>query len=137
MIRIGLFLLAVCTLGAADNPWLSVQHLKSRQELRVYKKGSSEPVNAVFADANEDRLIVVVKNKEVAIPRQEIDRIDARPAAKTPVTRETTEKTVDPDYRPRPPHGDDVPGSSVGSNISFGGKGAFETIYRRPPGAAK
>ena len=35
----------------------------------------------------------------------------------------------------RLPHGEDVPGTSTSSNVSFG-KGAFETVYRRA-GAAK
>jgi|SRR6185312_6382568 len=137
MLRLALLILLAWTLPGADDPWLQVQQLKSRQELRIFRKGVSTPLNATYADANDERMVVVVKYKEMAIPRDDIDRIDARPAGKNRATRETTEKTVDPDYRPRPPHGDDVPGTSVGSNISYGRKPAFETIYRRPAAATK
>jgi hypothetical protein len=136
MVRLALFVAAALTLLAADDPWLKVKHLHSRQELKIYKMGIAEPLNATFADANDDRVIVVVKNKEMAISRDDVDRIDARPVAKGPATREATVKTVDPDYRPRPPHGDDVPGTSASSNVSFG-KPAFETVYRRSGAPAK
>ena len=136
MIRIVLLLLSALTLLAADNPWLKVQALKSRQELKIYKKGSAEPINATLDEVSEDHIVVVEKNKQVAIQKEDIDRIDARPPGKgdRTVTRQTTAKTVAPDYSPQPPHGADVPGTSYGSSVSFGGGGkpAFETVYRRP-----
>lgn len=135
MIRIALFGLAAFSLLGADNPWLKVEQLKSRQELKIYKKGTAEPVNAVFDEANDDRVIVVVKNKQIAIPKEDIDRIDARPSGKggRTVTRQTTSKTVEPDYAPHPPAGADVPTTSYGSSVNFGsGKPDFQTVYRRP-----
>jgi hypothetical protein len=56
---------------------VGVKELKSRAELRIYKKGAREPINATFDDATDDRLIVVVKNEQVAIPKEDIDRLDA------------------------------------------------------------
>src|ERR1700734_2058170 len=81
MTRIVTFLLAAAVLLGADTSWTRVKELKSRAELRVYKKGAREPINATYDDANDERLIVVVKNEQVAIPKEDIDRLDARPIA--------------------------------------------------------
>jgi hypothetical protein len=133
--RIWLGILATAAvLLAADNPWAKVMELKSRAELRIYKKGSAEPIIAVLDEPGEERLLVVVKNRQVAIAREDIDRLDARPVAKTArkTTVEQTAKTTDPDYTPHPNGGPAVPGTSYGSNVSFGGsKPDFETVYRR------
>ena len=121
-------------LFAAENPWAKVTELKNRTELRVFKKGVTEPVNAVFFEATDDRLIAVVKNAQVSFAKDEIDRIDARPAAtgKKKIATESKSKTEPPDTTPRPPHGVDVPRDSWSSGVSIGGgKADFETIYRR------
>ena len=139
MSRIGAFLFVAALLLGADN-WTKVQDLKSHSELRVYKKGVREPINATFDEANEERIVVVVKNRQIAIPKEEIDRIDARPA-KTPrkVNVDSTVTQTDPDLRPHPNPGIPVPGTSSSSNVSFGGgdRPGFETIYRRPEGPPK
>src|ERR1700751_2278786 len=83
MSRIATFFLLAALLMSADTSWTRVKDLKSRSELRVYKKAAREPMNATFEDANDERIIVVVKNEEIAIPKEDIDRIDARPV-KTP-----------------------------------------------------
>ena len=135
MSRIATFLFVAALLHGADDFWKKVQDLKSYSELRVYKKGVSDPVNATFADANEERIVVVVKNKEIAIAREDIERIDARPV-KTPrkVSTESTTRQTDPDLTPRPNPGIPAPGTSSSSSVSFGGdsRPGFETIYRRP-----
>lgn len=133
-----LILLAFASLlFGADNPWTKVQELKSRAELRIYKKGVAEPVNAVFFEATDDKVIVVVKNAQVAIAKDDIDRLDARPAGKTArtVTREAkVTPGTPPDTAPQPPHGVDVPKDSWSTGMSIGGgsKPDFETIYKRP-----
>jgi hypothetical protein len=117
-----------------DDPWAKVTELRNRAELRIYKKGVAEPVNAVFFEATDERLIAVVKNAQVSFAKEDIDRVDARPAAagKKKVAAETKVKTDTPDTTPRPPHGVDVPRDSWSGGVSFGGsKADFETIYRR------
>jgi hypothetical protein len=139
MTRIATFMLAAAVLLGADSSWTRVKELKSHAELRIYKKGAREPINATFDDANDDHLIVVVKNEQVAIPKEDIDRLDARPAA-TPrkVNVQKTEKITDPDPVPNPRSGPPAPGESSSSNVSFGGsKPDFETIYRRAAASAK
>ena len=103
MRKIATFMLAAAVLLGADSSWTRVKELKSRAELRIYKKGAREPINATFDEANDDRLIVVVKNEQVAIPKEDIDRLDAR-AAVTPrkINVEKAEKVTDPDPVPSP-----------------------------------
>ena len=137
MFRIITALFVAALLLAADNPWAKVKELQSRSELRIYKKGVREPITAVFDEANDDRIIVIVKDKQMAIPKEDIDRIDARPGAARKMSVEKTDKRTEPDYVPRPNAGPPVPGTSSSSNVSFGGKPDFQTIYRRAEGAPK
>lgn len=138
MTRLALILLAVATLFGADDPWLKVTQLPNRSELRIYQKNVKEPVIAVLADANEERLIVVAKNKQLAIRKTEIDRLDARPitrANKPEIT--STQKQTEPDFTPKPNAKPDVPGVSSSGGISFGGsRPDFKTVYTRPPSKA-
>jgi hypothetical protein len=133
MSRLFFFLLAAVTAFAADDPWAKVRDLKSGTELRIYKKGTMQPVLAKSDDLTDDNLIVVVKNEQVAIPKEQIDRIDYRPTKPGRVTKETKSTTTEPDTTPGPPgHGSTVPGTSTSTNVSIGSKPDFELLYRRP-----
>jgi hypothetical protein len=68
-------------LSGADNPWAKVQELKSRSELRIYKKGAREPLMATLDEVTEDRILIVVKNEQMSVPKDDIDRLDARAAS--------------------------------------------------------
>lgn len=128
--------LAAFTAFAADNSWDKVRDLKTGTELRIYKKGAHQPVAGTMDEANKERLIAVVKNEQVAIQKDEIDRIDYRPpATKRRVTKET--RTTQSDSTQTTPVGP-VPegtrgGPTTSTNTSFGSgsKPDFETIYRR------
>ncbi|HEX4276905.1 MAG TPA: hypothetical protein VHZ74_16225 [Bryobacteraceae bacterium] len=134
MTRLLLVLLAASTAFAADDPWTGVKDLKSGTELRIYKKGTTQPILAKSDDVTADNLIVVVKNEEIAIAKDLVDRIDARPNKSGRVTSETRSKQTDPDPVPKPPgQGSAVPGTSTSSSIGVGSKPDFEMIYRRPP----
>ncbi len=131
-----LALLAVSVLLGADNSWTKVQDLKHGVEVRVYRKGVSEPLIVKLDEVNEERILVVSKNAQMAVAKADIERLDARPLAKTAprkVTTESTAKTVDPDYTPGPPGGVQVPTTSYGTVTTWGGgsKPPFETVYRR------
>jgi hypothetical protein len=120
-----LFLLAALVVFGAGDDWTKVKSLKSGAELRVYKKGSMQPVMAQMGELNDENLIVIVKKTETAIPKDQIDRIDARPSSGSRMTKETTAKDgVGPDGSPT---------SSVSTNYSTGSKPDFEMVYRRPP----
>ena len=75
-----------------------------------------------MGDVTDENLIVIIKKTETAIPRDQIDRIDARPASGSRVTKETATKDgVGPDGSTT---------SSVSAGYSVGGKPDFETVYR-------
>ena len=50
-------------LHAADDPWAKVKAIKGGTELRVYKKGSSQPLLVKMGDATDESLIIVIKNE--------------------------------------------------------------------------
>jgi hypothetical protein len=135
-----LLLAAVSALFAADDPWAKVKDLKSGAELRVFKKGPAPPVQAKFDELTADNLVVVVKNEQVAIPRDQIDRIDARPAQTgSRVTTKSETKEIDPDTRPAPPgYSSQTPRQSSSTSVNVGSKPDFATIYRKlSPGQTK
>jgi hypothetical protein len=123
--RAFVLLLLACLAGSAADDWSKVKALKTGSELRVFKKGSTQPISAQFGDLTDDNLIVIVKKTETAIPRDQIDRIDARPPAGPRVTRETNAKqTVNPDG---------TISNSSGAGLSMGSKPDFETVFHRSP----
>ena len=133
---LAIVLLAAVTAFAADDPWTKVQDLKSGTELRIFKKGGMHPILARMEEANPDSLIIVVKNEEMAIPRDQIDRIDYRPLKTgSRVTKEAQQKVEGPDAKSAAASPNNVPGQSTSTTTSyvFGAKPDFETIYRRPP----
>jgi hypothetical protein len=140
MPRLAIFLLAAgAALAAGDNTWTKVKELKSGTDVRVLKHGSLQPVLGKFDEADDDRLMLVVKNEQIAIPKDQIDRLDYRPPPPR-ATRET--KTTVDEGPPKQPkmgmNGMDT-GSTTSTTTSVGiqGKGSFETLYRRPSPAPK
>jgi len=106
---------------AADDPWVKLKEIKSGTELRVFKRGSAQPLLVKMDEATDERLVIVNKTEQTSIAREEIDRVDARPSNKRPVTRET-----------KASGGETAGSSGLSSSLSIGGKPDFETVYRRP-----
>jgi len=137
---LAIVLLAAATAFAADDPWTKVRDLKSGTELRIFKKGGFHPILAKMEEANPDSLIIVVKNEELAIPRDQIDRIDYRPLkAGGRVTKETSEKVEPADAKTAAESPNNIPGESTSATTSYviNSQPDFQTIYRRPPPEAK
>ena len=133
-----LLLLLCCgasLLPAATDAWEKVRKLPGRAELRVYKKGSVQPLLVKFGELTDDRLVIIDKNQQTSIAKEDIDRIDARASGKRPVTHESTTTTSDHAADPHSPQ----PGISTttSSGVSFGNRPDFETVYRRPPPAPR
>jgi hypothetical protein len=122
-----LLMLALVAFGA-DDEWSKVRALKTGAELRVYKKGSIQPLSVQMDELTDENLIVIVKKTQTAIPKDQIDRIDARPSGSGATKETTTKQTVDADGKEN---------TSTSTAYNFGGKPNFETVYRRPPGAPK
>jgi hypothetical protein len=90
-------------LFATDNPWAKVIAIPNRSELRVYQKGVPNAIAATLADATEERIVVVTKNRQMMIAKEDIEGIDARPIEpKKMPEATTTQTTADPDLAPRP-----------------------------------
>jgi len=140
--KLGLFLFTALLAFAADNPWAKVKDLKTGTELRIYKVGGKQPILAKMDELTDESLVVVVKNEQTAIPKEEIDRIDYRPpqtGRRTTKESKTTTTDLPEPVGPRPNRGASVPGTSSSSSVNVGSKPDFETIYRRtsPPPAQK
>ncbi|MCX6599056.1 MAG: hypothetical protein NTV70_22105 [Acidobacteria bacterium] len=126
---------------AADNPadkltWEKLKSVKTGAEIRVVKTTGGAPVIAKLGDVTDESLIVALKNEQIAIPREQIDRVDARPTGGSRVTKETrTTNGLEAPPPPKPPTPYDRPGANTGSSssgITFGSKPDFEPVYRRP-----
>lgn len=140
MPRLAWVLIPTLALLAADDPWNKVRDLKSGTELRIFKKSAKLLVLARFDELTADNLVVVIKNEQTAIPRDEIDRIDSRPSGGSRITREsktTVKGPGDPEARPGPPSAYPGQSTSTSTGLSIGGKPDFETVYRRPLPAPK
>lgn len=139
------FLLMLPALAADD--WNKVKDLPSGSDLKIYERGSSQPRIAKYADATDSSLIIVVKNEQVAIPKENIDRIESRPPAKKGGKKLVSETHVDDPAKPSAdagPHGPTAgpqrgaPGAqgySSSASVSSADKGEFSTVYRRASGA--
>jgi hypothetical protein len=143
MPRLAILFLTAAAAFAADDAWTKVKQLKSGTEVRVVKKGSMQPVVGKIDEANEENLILVVKNEQIAIPKEQIDRLDARPPERPRLVKESKTTTNDGNPAHEPKAGmngmDTGSGSSYssGTSVAIHGKGDFETIYRRPSPAPK
>ena len=137
MVMRTVLLLALGTVAAmaADNSWDKVRELKTGVELRILKKGTRQPVLGTMDEANDERVILVVKNEEIAIQKDDIDRLDYRPATKSSARKEThtTESNPSQAASAGPQPKGSSPGASTSTTTSFGSgsKPDFETIYRR------
>ena len=136
MLRYLMLLLATAVAFAADDPWAKVKDLKSGTEIRIYKRGTTAPLVGKIDEVRDDSLAVVLKNEQVSIAKDLIDRLDARPSQTGKrMSSETKTKTEPPDSKPPAGmnHGAPVPGTSSSTTVNFGSKPDFETIYRRQP----
>ena len=139
MQRIVFALLTAVLAWGADNDWANVRALRGGTEIRIVKKGSPQSISAKMDEASEENLVVVIKNEQVAIPRDQIDRVDARPVQSAGRTiRETKTTAVQPDGKAAAPpssvKGPDGPSTSTSTTITRGSKPDFETVYRRLSG---
>lgn len=140
MIRPLLFLLAVAVAFAAgEDPWAKVKDLKSGTEIRIVKRGAAKPIEGKLDEARDDAVVIVLKNEQVSIPKDQIDRLDYRPKPGSRIVKTGDAKQTDPD--PTPPagmnHGPAVPGTNYSSGLSIGSKPDYETLYRRPLGVPR
>jgi hypothetical protein len=135
MLRIVLLLLAASAAFAAEDAWAKVRELKSGVEVRIYKKGQKQPVLARLDEAREDSLVVVVKNEQTAIDKEDIDRIDYRtPQTGSRLKPEVQSTPEGPDRESkvsRIPQRSPRRSSTTSGGLTLPSRPDFETIYRR------
>ena len=140
MSRVFFFALAMAAAFAADDPWAKVEALKSGTEIRVLKHGATQPIIGKFDEANSEHLVLVLKNEQVAIAKDQVDRLDYRPTGGRASVSSTT-KQEDPAAarEPRAGMGHQPEGgaTNTSTSVNFGSKPDFETLYRRPLGVPK
>src|SRR5215472_10442642 len=142
MVKTILILCAAALAYGADDPWAKVKELKTGAELRVYKRGSVQPITVKMAELTDENLVVINKNEQTAIPRDQIERIDARPSARTRTTTDTAtaEKNAATDPRSNIPGPNSPPGAlhapttTASSGVSWTSQ-PFETVYHRTAGS--
>jgi hypothetical protein len=125
MRRILFLLLAGLCAASAQDAWTKVSKLKSGVEIRIFKRGSLQPLLAKMGEATADQLVIIVKNEQMAVAKEDIDRLDYRPdlpGGRLVKETSTTPSTV---YDPNT--------NKTTSGVVVRGKPEFETIYRRPP----
>jgi hypothetical protein len=118
-----------------EDPWRKLRSLKGGGEVRVFKRGSPQPVVGQFGDATDENLTVVLKNEEIAIAKEQIERIDYRPP-QSGVHGHSESRTTMNDGGAAPvdsPFSSTGATSSTSTSYSFGSKGDFQTVYRRIP----
>lgn len=137
MLRNISLLFAAFAMFAAADPWAKVRELKSGTELRIHKKGAKQPVLAKMDEVTDEKLVVALKDEQTAIAKEDIDRIDARPAQSgSRITKETKTTTTSPSHSASPQEratSSPGPGASTSTGLSIGSRPDFETIYRRMP----
>ncbi len=136
MIRnLAIVIAAAALAAAAENSWDKVKEMKSGTEIRIVRRGVAQPIESKFGDATDENVVIIVKNEQKAIPKEEIDRLDARPTGSSRVSTETKHTNERPTAGPpqsKPTEKPNVPGSTYSSGVNIGSKPAYETIYRRP-----
>jgi hypothetical protein len=123
--------------AGADDSWSKVREVKSGTELRIFKREAGQPLLAKMDEASDESLVVVVKNEQISIPKDQINRIDYRPLSRR-VMPESRTVMQDPGSKVTPqnrPHEANVPTASTSSGLSIRAKPDFEVLYRRgsPP----
>lgn len=141
MSKTALLFISAAILFAADDPWTKVKELKSGTEIRVLKKGSMQPVLGKIDEANDENLILVVKNEQLAIPKDQVDRLDFRPSGRR-LVKETTTKEDNSNQSKEPRAGmqgvpTGAPGYTSSTSVGIQNRPDFETLYRRPASPPK
>ena len=81
---------------AAGDGWSKVKALKSGTEIRVFQAGIKEALVGRIDEADEERLVLVLKNEQRAVFKADIERLEARSSGARPVTKSTNVKSEDP-----------------------------------------
>lgn len=132
-----LFLAATAAFSVEDQ-WAKVRQLASGAEVRIYKRGAKQPLLGKLDETRDESIVIATKTEQIAIQKDDIVRIDARPVRTGGRITKETKTTSAVDSRPGvplTPRETGVPSSSSSSTLTMNSKPDFETIYRRAPAA--
>lgn len=134
MITTFLLLLAAAASSGGEDPWIKVRELNSGSELRIHTTGEKRPIAGKFDRLSEKSLIIVLKNGQMAIPKDQIERVDCRAQSSGGSVRMETERNIGTSEEAAMGRSKDspLPPRSTGSGIKIRPKAGFETVYRRP-----
>jgi hypothetical protein len=130
---------AAVAFGASEDTWNKVKELKSGTEIRIVRRGVPRPIEAKLDETRDDAVVIVVKNEQISVPREDIDRLDYRPKPGSRIQKTGDAKEVPPDNT-QPvgmDHHPPVPSTNYSSGLSIGSKPNYEPLYQRPTPAPK
>ncbi len=133
MKRIVLLLLTAMVALAAEDSWLKVRELESGAELRIYRVNTKKPLPAKFDRASDESLIVITKNGQTSIPKEDIERLDCREAKPRRLVKDTrVDRKIAQKGAERTSN--TIPGTttSVRTGLDILSPG-FQKIYERTP----
>ncbi|MFB3825488.1 MAG: hypothetical protein ACE15B_01920 [Bryobacteraceae bacterium] len=126
--------LAAAAAFAQDDPWAKVRELDRGSELRIYRTGRKRPVEARFEALSQNAVVVIVKTTNTAIPKSEIERIDARPASGAGVKAEVQKRVATPEEATLKRSRDsNLPPGSTSAGIKIKSKPGFVKVYPAQP----
>ena len=136
MVRTFLFLIAAVAAASGDeDPWMRVRKLESGSDVRVYKSGKKKPVEGKFERASEESVVLLLKDAQVSIPKEQVERVDWRPVREgSGVAMETTRNvgTKEESITGRS-KGSTLPARSTATGIKIRPWVGYEPVYRRGP----
>jgi len=126
-------LLFAALASGAEEPWAKVRELPGGSELRIYKTGAKSPLLATLYSASADALVVIVKNAQMSISKDRIERLDARPPQSGSRLSMETRKTIGTREAAATGRVKDssLPPSSTAGSVKLKSRPGFETVYRR------
>ncbi len=134
MVRTLLFLFAAALAATGgEDPWMKVRKLESGSEVRVYKTGARKPVEGRFQQASAESVVVLLKNAQVSIPREQVERLEWRPAQSGSGVAMKAEKHTGSREEAATGRSKNstLPPRSTAAGIKIRPWVGYETIYRR------
>ncbi len=140
---LALSLLGVGAAQGADD-WAQVKALRSGAELKIYRTGSKQALEARMDEATDESPIVATKKEQMSIPKDQIERIDVRDPKAARGPKLETKRTIatgaatgaDPAKINRPSLTGTVPDRRITSSATWGSP-PWETVYRKGAAAAR
>ena len=134
MVRTLLFLFAAVAAASGDeDPWMKVRKVESGSEVRIYKTGKKKPVEGKFERASGESVVVLLKDAQVSIPKEQVERVDWRPVRSGSGVAMETARNVGSkeDSITGRSKNSKLPPQSTATGIKIRPWVGYETIYRR------